>query len=199
MNRRPRIAKGTARRIDRLARAAHRFHAFAHHPLCDEYAGEVFRFGRSTRVCRGCALAALGGVVGFAFSFTAPPTAVALSAVVVACLLLGASLARFPRGLRRSKLATRLLPAALLTFAICAPIMRRTPAAAAVSVLAMATFALAVALYRRRRPDRTPCASCPEANDKPACRGLIAIVRRERAFQRRASQLIQLSLRPVAR
>ena len=35
--------KALRRKIDRLSRAAHRFHRFAHHPLCERYAGEVIR------------------------------------------------------------------------------------------------------------------------------------------------------------
>ncbi|MFL5271282.1 MAG: hypothetical protein ACJ79E_04370, partial [Anaeromyxobacteraceae bacterium] len=60
------ISPALARRLDRLARQAHRFHRFAHHPLCDAYAGEVLRVPRRTVVCRGCALAAAGVVAGAA-------------------------------------------------------------------------------------------------------------------------------------
>src|SRR5258706_14473890 len=60
---RRRIARGTAIKLDRLSRGAHRFHRFAHHPLCDRYAGEVVRFGR-VRLCRGCTFAVIGGLAG---------------------------------------------------------------------------------------------------------------------------------------
>ena len=39
-----RIPPQLARRLDRLSVAAHRFHRWAHHPLCTEYEGEVLRF-----------------------------------------------------------------------------------------------------------------------------------------------------------
>jgi hypothetical protein len=45
-----------------------------------------------------------------------------------------------------------------------------------------------VALYRRRGPDRTPCASCPERNLTQPCRGIAPIIRRERAFRRIAGR-----------
>src|SRR5947207_14201496 len=61
---RRRVPPALARRIDRLATRAHRFHRFAHHPLCDEYAGEVIRVGRHMRLCRGCTFAIAGGLAG---------------------------------------------------------------------------------------------------------------------------------------
>ncbi len=60
------LPRGELRRIDKLAVRAHRFHQFAHHPLCDAYGDEVFRFGRRARVCKGCTLAFLGTSVGVA-------------------------------------------------------------------------------------------------------------------------------------
>ncbi|HVZ35160.1 MAG TPA: hypothetical protein VG963_22190, partial [Polyangiaceae bacterium] len=71
------ISPALARRIDRLAVRAHRFHRWAHHPLCASYAGETLRLGRKTIVCRGCALVAGGLIVGVllgaALERTAPP------------------------------------------------------------------------------------------------------------------------------
>ncbi|HEX7489197.1 MAG TPA: hypothetical protein VF341_09850 [Anaeromyxobacteraceae bacterium] len=73
-----------ARRIDRLARRAHRFHRFAHHPLCAAYDGETFQVGRRGRVCRGCAAVALGGVLGVGLGLALPvPPGVALVGLLI--------------------------------------------------------------------------------------------------------------------
>jgi hypothetical protein len=40
-----RVPESAARDLDRLAKRAHRFHRFAHHPLCAAYAGETLRVG----------------------------------------------------------------------------------------------------------------------------------------------------------
>jgi hypothetical protein len=43
-----------AKQLDRLSRRAHRFHRFAHHPLCGAYAAELVPLGRKARSGCGC-------------------------------------------------------------------------------------------------------------------------------------------------
>jgi len=168
------ISPALAKKIDRLARGAHVFHRYAHHPLCGEYAGEVFRVGRRVRLCRGCTLALAGAALGTALGLAAsPPVWAAVASIPVAL----AANARFVR--RAGKLATRFAPSVLLGLA--------GGAGFAAAAVALAATALAVVLYRRRQPDRSPCATCSERLQASPCRGLAPIVRRERAFQRRIS------------
>ena len=185
----PRTPARLSVRIDRLSRAAHRFHRFAHHPLCDEYAGEVVALGRRARICRGCVLVAAGGLVGLLFSivFVAPPapliisTGLALSAVVVALARPSSRRKRMP------KLLSRFLPALTIAYALGCGVQLGTIGAALVGAGAIALLGT-VALYRRRGPDRSPCSTCPERNLSRPCRGIAPIVRRERAFRRLAGQ-----------
>ena len=178
-----------AARIDHLSRAAHRFHRFAHHPLCDAYAGEVVRLGRRTRVCRGCLFVALGGAAGLASCVVAPASwawtlALALAGTAV---FLGTTFVRSLRRAGRTKLASRLLPAMAIAHGVgCA--LRSGAVGCVIAAAATGGLVGVVALYRRRGPDRTPCASCPERNLTRPCRGIAPIVRRERAFRRVAGQ-----------
>jgi hypothetical protein len=67
----------------------------------------------------------------------------------------------------------------------------------AASPLALLPIAAAIScwlLYRRRGPDRRPCAACPEQTRQP-CSGLLPILRAERAFIRRAQHLIDAESR----
>src|SRR3954452_7135005 len=129
------VPRPLARKLDRLARRAHRFHRFAHHPLCVEYAPEVIRLGRRMRVCRGCALSLGGGALGVGGALVvfeglrvaggqdwiARACAAAL-VLSIACGALAWSALR-PATLeqraraRTRKLATRFLPALSLGFA----------------------------------------------------------------------------------
>jgi len=180
-----RIPRHTARRIDRLSRAAHRFHRFAHHPLCERYAGEVVRIGTRTRLCRGCTYAAIGGAIGFGVGLVAT-NAIALVAAITATLTIVSTL--YTR--RRTKLITRLVPAALFTIAIVAgAITTRSPLGLAAALAAATSVGALRVLYGKRGADRTPCATCPERVLQP-CSGFQPIVSRERAFQRVAAQLI---------
>src|SRR5690349_17198358 len=79
----------TARAVDRLAYRAHAFHRFAHHPLCGRYQTELIRLGRRTRICRGCALAALGGLCGVVAGLLSPPTLASTIALGSAGSLVG--------------------------------------------------------------------------------------------------------------
>ena len=184
---RSRIDRATARTIDRLARRAHRFHRFAHHPLCARYAGEVIRFGR-VRVCRGCAFALVGGLAGglagLAIGGTPLVAAIALAAGTV---LVAASLV-----VRPPKVVGRLVSAAFAALAITCGVLALDVAGIAVAVAALAIVVLLRVLYGRRGPDRTPCTTCPERTHDP-CSGYAPIVSRERAFQRVANQAIRRS------
>jgi len=185
----PRTPARLAVRIDRLSRAAHRFHRFAHHPLCDEYGGEVLALGRHTRICRGCcgvATGCLAGSLASVFFMTSP--AVLLFAAVLGLGGLLAALARpSPRRARTPKVVSRFLPALAITYALGRAVQLGPLGAVAAGAGVMVLLGI-VALYRRRGPDRSPCASCPERNLPRPCRGIAPIVRRERAFRRLAAQ-----------
>jgi lysylphosphatidylglycerol synthetase-like protein (DUF2156 family) len=168
-----RIPPPLARRIDRLARRAHAFHRFAHHPLCHVYRGEVVRVGRRFRLCKGCTFLTAGlaaGIVGGAF--VRLPLAWGTCALLLA-LVLGTLSLR----LRLPKIAGRLLPGVGLGLALWAG----WPCVLA----SLLVVVLVGALYRRRGVDRSRCATCPERSLSP-CSGFASIVRRERAFRRRA-------------
>jgi len=173
-----------AKEIDRLSRGAHAFHRFAHHPLCREYASEVFRFGRRVRLCRGCSLAAIGALAGCGIALGTNPSWIVAAAAMAAALGLASARMR-PAG----KIATRLLPAGLLAFSIASGSWVALPGVSAV--------VLSVVLYRRRGPDRGPCALCPERTRPEPCRGFAAIVRRERAFERRAGSWLHQGAGPA--
>lgn len=191
-----RIPPPLARRLDRLARHAHRLHRFAHHPLCAAYAPELVRLGRRARLCRGCTFSVLGALCGAALGLAAPRLGPAL--LVGPMLLTGwAALALAPRGGRpASKLLTRAGPLALAGFLLMAGLRSASgaepgdwsgAATALVTLLLVAGGALA---WRRRGPDRTACLTCPQAPEGPRCDGLRPLARRERAFSRLASRWI---------
>lgn len=183
---RPGIAPALARRLDRLAFRAHAFHRWAHHPLCREYGGEVFRIGPKLRLCRGCALAAAGAVSGLLAGLAAPTLPAGALAGLGVAGLLAAGLALGRR--RRSKLITRALPAALPPFLLLQALRSRSAPAWTLAGLAWGAVALVILAYRRRGPDRDPCRTCPEATGPGVCRGFREIRARERAFARLASR-----------
>ncbi len=172
------IPRPLARQIDRLARRAHAFHRFAHHPLCDAYRNEVVRLGKRWRICRGCAFLGAGFITGTALGLvTRPPWYVGASALLAGLLLGAASLrARVP------KWAGRFLPGAALGSALWA--------GWACALVSMAIIALFGVLYRRRGVERSRCDSCHERQRRP-CSGFVLIVRREKAFQRRANRWLE--------
>jgi hypothetical protein len=186
----PRLPARLAARIDRLACTAHRFHRFAHHPLCDEYRGEVVRLGRRNRLCRGCLLVGSGSVGGLALSvlLPAPPAALAvLGAFGLAGVVYATTSRRSKSRARAPKLVSRFLPALAIAYALGRAVQFGLAGGAFAAVCAIPLLGL-VTRYRRRGPDRTPCASCPERNQSTPCRGIAPIVRRERAFRRLAGQ-----------
>ena len=188
----PRVPRTVARRIDRLARRAHAFHRFAHHPLCTRYAGEVIRIGR-TRLCRGCSYALAGGLAGGVIGLVlgSSPT-IALAALAASSVLLAASL-----WIRPPKTVTRLVPAALAAVAITCGVQGLALPGLAIAALQVAIIGGLRLAYGRRGPDRTPCTTCPERDHQP-CSGLRPILSRERAFQRVAASMADQAIRRSA-
>jgi len=180
----PGVARPLAKRIDRLARRAHAFHRFAHHPLCAGYAGELIALGRRRRVCRGCAFALLGVLTG-ALSGLVFPLVVWQAAVLAAV-----SLAQAVTRQRRSKLWTRALPAAGASYALASCMVRHDIAALGCALAIVAAASALLAAYRLRGPDRSPCRRCPERTLHVPCSGFRDIVHAERAFVRRSQQLL---------
>lgn len=183
---RHRIDSKTQKQLARLSRRAHRFHQFAHHPLCGNYAGEVIRIGRN-RFCRGCAYALLGGATGgltglaLGASTTIPIVTTAVGAAIIVATLWTQR--------RITKLVTRLAPAFLFTVAMtCGAQGFGTSGLIAALAATMIVGGLRL-LYGKRGPDRTPCTTCPERDLQP-CSGFRPIVSRERAFQRTIRKLI---------
>ena len=190
---RSRIRRSLARRLDRLARRAHAFHRFAHHPLCGRYGGEVIRVGRRARVCRGCALALAGSMAGAVTGalWGAPPAALACATLALA--LAGLSL----RDRRLPKMVTRFLAACGLSFAVFTVIHAPAPRSMGIAIASCVATAVLTVLYKRRGPDRSPCASCPEWGAPTTCSGFRPIVVREKALMRKAGALLRVSARPV--
>ncbi len=187
-----RIPPALARRLDRLARRAHGFHRYAHHPLCPPYAGEVFRVGRRTWICRGCALAAAGAATGALTALGAPMPSAAGLAIALALTvpaILAAVRARSVSA-HPSKLLTRAAPAALAAGLATLGVRAQSAGGAAVAAAAAAILLTGVLAYRRRGPDRSPCLACPERAAPRACSGLRHVARREAAFGRLAGGLL---------
>ena len=182
-----------ARRVDRLARRAHRFHRFAHHPLCGAYAAERVDLGPRLLLCRGCAFAAAGALVGIVAGVTLPvPPALALAAAFVVGVLAARRAVRAPRSPHRAgKLLTRAAPPLLAAALVCLGLRARGATGTVVSAATVGVVLLAGAAYRRRGPDRSPCQSCPERTAATTCSGFRRIARREAAFARVAGRLLR--------
>lgn len=193
---RPRLTPGQVRRIDRLSRRAHRFHRYAHHPLCGRYAGEVIRVGRRVRLCRGCTFAALGGLAGVVVGLAlargigriigltgGASTRVELAAMALAALLLVPTVISKRRV---PKLVSRLLPAALFALSLTMSVLAWQPIVIVAALVLVAGLRVG---YGRRGGDRSPCETCPERTLSP-CSGFAPIVRREQAFQRVVRRLV---------
>jgi hypothetical protein len=179
-----------ARLIDRLARRAHAFHRVAHHPLCQRYAAELIPLGRRTRVCRGCAYAALGTLSGATGAlFARPSSSTILIGGALGLVVLLSSLT-----LRLPKLVGRGLGTALASFAGLSGLLRAEPAPRWLALSLLAFGGIFLGLYRRRGPDRSPCQACPERPLARVCSGLRPIVQRERAFRRLAQRYIDAAV-----
>lgn len=147
------------------------------------------RIGKKSRVCRGCLLVALGGLVGLTASFfvRVPPSAL-LASWAAGALGLGYTVTRrSPARARTPKIISRFFPTLVIAFAFGRAV-QLGPMGCAMAVASLLPLFSIVALYRRRGPDRRPCASCAERLQAAPCRGILPIVRRERAFRRLAGQ-----------
>jgi hypothetical protein len=185
------LSPALARRIDRLSRRAHDFHRFAHHPLCERYAGELIALHGRSRMCRGCCYALLGACIGtLAACIVAPAPGPLAVGSALAAALAWRSLSSSLSVKRTSKLWTRGLPALLCSAAV----VSCTRAGGVLAWSSGAALVLSIGLcarrYRRRGPDRSACARCPEYGATSVCSGYREIVRAERAFVRRSQQLI---------
>jgi TRAP transporter 4TM/12TM fusion protein len=184
-----RLPPELARRIDRLARRAHAFHRFAHHPLCSRYRAEVVRIGRRTRLCRGCALTAAGALAGAGAGLAAEPPGPGVLAALTALLLAGVAWAASARsGAPRPKLLSRLVPMALAAALLGLGLRAGALPGLLAALAGGASVAAAALAYRRRGPDRAACRGCPEAPASLSCSGFRPIARRERAFARLAGR-----------
>ena len=175
----PHIPLPLARRIDRLAGRAHAFHRFAHHPLCEPYRNEVLRIGRRTRLCKGCVFLSAGIIAGVVGGGVVRPAL----GWGIGGLLLASVMGALSLRLRLPKLAGRLIPGAALGMALWA--------GWSCALAAMVIVAGVGVLYRRRGVDRRRCQTCPERELSP-CSGFTPIVRRERAFRRRANRWVEM-------
>ena len=176
--------------MDRLARRAHAFHRFAHHPLCQRYASELIPLGRRARLCRGCACAALGSLSGLvlAASLRPAPTELYAAAALGLALLLLSFRVRLPKAVGRG------LAVAAASFAGVGGLVSPSAAPRLLSLGLLATGAAFLWAYRQRGPNRSPCRDCPERLGPAVCSGLRPIVRRERAFRRLAQRWIDVPL-----
>jgi hypothetical protein len=205
-----RLPPALARRVDRLARRAHAFHRWSHHPLCGHYRAEVIPLGRRARLCLGCSLTAAGTVVGLAAGFSLP--AAQEAALLAACAALLALVPLVVRGVDAAtagahaspgpgpglpgKLLKRFLPTALPGFAVAQALRAPSPARLGAAALAAAAVGWVVLRYQRRGPDRSACRACPEGPPGTRCPGFAPIARRERALARLAGRWIAASLPP---
>jgi hypothetical protein len=199
-----RIPRPLARRIDRLARRAHRFHRYAHHPLCAQYQGELVSIGRRGRVCRGCAFGLLGATIGVVLGGSIPPSFLLAArpqlsvgvcgvALLSGCALLGSlrmPASPAPVGPRMSKLITRFGPASALAGVFVLGVRIGGLAGFGGAAACLTAVVSAWLLYRHRGPDRSACPRCPERSAVIVCSGFAPIVRRERAFARVARRML---------
>jgi hypothetical protein len=180
------LPQHTVRAIDRLARSAHAFHRFAHHPLCERFAGELIPLGRRARLCRGCACTALGSGAGLLAALAWRPGFASLAAASA----LGLGLLLSSLALRLPKWLGRASAAACLGFAALAGLLRAQGAPLYLALGLLVSSVAFVALYRKRGPNREPCTTCPERLLSKPCSGVRPIVRRERAFRRAAQRFL---------
>jgi hypothetical protein len=207
-----RLPPALARRVDRLARRAHAFHRWSHHPLCGHYRAEVIPLGRRARICLGCSLTGAGAVAGLAAGLSLPAApGVPLLAACAVLLALVPLVVRRPdparadvhtsprpgrgRGLA-GKLLKRFLPTALPGFAVAQALGAPSPARLGAAALAAVAVGWVVLRYRRRGPDRSACRACPEGPPGTRCPGFAPIARRERAMAQLAGRWIAAALPP---
>lgn len=198
----PDVAARDARWLERLEARGHRFHRFAHHPLCDAYAPEVLRVGGLV-LCRGCTLATVGAVAGVLVGAGLRLGGLALPGPVAAALALPilywAVMALYrrkqppaPPRAPGAKLIRRGLPLFVAALGLGHALAAGAWGWAALSV---AIVVLGRFSYCLRGANRSACDTCPERERRPSCSGYAPMLQRERAIQRLAAR--RLSNRPA--
>ncbi len=184
-----RIPDRLARRIDRLAGRVHCFHRFAHHPLCEAYAGEVLRLGR-VRLCKGCTYVVLGACLGLLLGALVPafPNWI-LGGFASVAVAWGSAVLMVSRVRRLGKGCTRLLPTFLAIFLLVQGLWLQSVGGLLLAMGCGVTFLIVTRAYRRRGPWREPCEVCLHKNARP-CPGFHLQFQRERAFRRLAGQML---------
>lgn len=123
--------------------------------------------------------------IGSALLVPASPTLAAASVSVAIGLILASRRVR-----SIGKFAGRFLPSSLLVLAFVDGLRASSLPGYAVALGTCVSTVLLVRAYRARGPHRGPCHACPERTRAIPCRGYAPIVRRERAFRRRAGILL---------
>lgn len=184
-----RIPDRLTRRIDRLAGRVHRFHRYAHHPLCEAYAGEVLRLGR-VRLCKGCTYAVLGACLGLLLGALVPVLPIwGLGVLASVALAWGCAVTMVGRVRRLGKGATRLLPTFLAVFLMVQGLWLRSVDGLLLATGCGVALLITTRIYRRRGPWREHCEDCPHKDARP-CPGFRPQFHRERAFGRLAARML---------
>jgi hypothetical protein len=190
-----RLDEHLQKRIDRLARSAHAFHRYSHHPLCSAYAEEVLKIGRFW-ICRGCTFAMLGFGIGATFAAFVPTSRLTEYAVIGMCFGGIVAVSLWNVRLRASKVLTRLLPtfyASAVAVLFAKSCTGMGPVLLGLGLgLGLGTVVWARHHYAHRGPWREACSHCPERAHLP-CSGFRLQVQRERAFVRLAHQWLDSS------
>ncbi len=120
-----------------------------------------------------------------------PPPAALAAATALFTALSFATLGAPARPDRRSKLLTRFAPAALGGATLSGGLGAHRVAGACCALVAIAAALVTARAYRRRGPDRSPCAACPDRTGPRICPGFLPMARREAAFRRLAGRWIR--------
>jgi hypothetical protein len=113
-----------------------------------------------------------------------------LVALAGATLALG--LARLSlRDRRLPKIVSRFFAACGLSFAVFTVVHAPAPRSMGIAIASCVGTMVLTVLYKRRGPDRSPCASCPEWGLPRTCSGFRPIVVREKALMRKAGGLLR--------
>ena len=184
-----RIPDRLARRIDRLVGRVHCFHRYAHHPLCEAYAGEVLRLGR-VRLCKGCTYVVLGACLGLLLGALVPalPNWI-LGGFASIAVAWGSAVLMVGRVRRLGKGCTRLLPTFLAIFLLVQGLWLQSVGGLLLATGCGVALLITIRVYRRRDPWREPCGDCPHKDAKP-CPGFRPQFQRERAFRRLAGRML---------
>lgn len=178
-----------ARRIDRLARRVHAPYRFAHHPLCEAYAGEIIRVW-GWRICKGCTLTLVGVCLGLVTAVLLPLARLAFSVKFGSLVVVAIALTLWRTPHRLGKGLTRMVPALLAVVTVVSIWQSHPKARYLIAAISAAGLFCLWHSYRRRGPWRDACLQCPELAFSP-CAGFRLQVRRERAFSRLVGRLLR--------